>query len=133
MKRHTITPRDNWQGVVEEQGFTYHTAGQAGASGEGTYWDESVAYEFTAQEIDVLEDATNEVHARCLDTVDHIFKNPELMTRMGIPPLYHEYIKWTWARQDPSLYGRFDFAYDGVNPPKMLEYNADTPTMVPPW
>ena len=26
------------------------------------------------------------------------------------------------------MYGRFDLAYDGVNPPKLLEYNADTPT-----
>ena len=29
---------------------------------------------------------------------------------------------------DFSLYGRFDFSYDGRNPPKLLEYNADTPT-----
>jgi glutathionylspermidine synthase len=28
----------------------------------------------------------------------------------------------------PSLYGRFDLSYDGRNPPKLLEYNADTPT-----
>jgi glutathionylspermidine synthase len=27
----------------------------------------------------------------------------------------------------PSLYGRFDLTYDGINPPKLLEYNADTP------
>lgn len=26
------------------------------------------------------------------------------------------------------MFGRFDFAYDGKGPPKMLEYNADTPT-----
>jgi len=34
----------------------------------------------------------------------------------------------SWARRDLSLYGRFDFAYDGEGPPKLLEYNADTPT-----
>ena len=28
----------------------------------------------------------------------------------------------------PSLYSRLDLAYDGVNPPKLLENNADTPT-----
>ena len=32
--------------------------------------------------------------------------------------------------QDPSLYGRFDFSYDGQGPAKLLEYNADTPTSV---
>ena len=26
------------------------------------------------------------------------------------------------------MYGRFDLAYDGTTPPKLLEYNADTPT-----
>jgi glutathionylspermidine synthase len=28
----------------------------------------------------------------------------------------------------PTLYGRFDLRYDGRNPPKLFEYNADTPT-----
>ena len=130
MKRHEIEPRENWQSIVEEHGFTYHTAGKPGETGCGTYWDESVAYEFTAAEIDELEEATVELHARCLDTVDWIFHHPELMTRMGIPKEYHDYIQYSWARQDPSLYGRFDLAYDGTSPPKMLEYNADTPTMV---
>ena len=31
-------------------------------------------------------------------------------------------------RGDPSLYGRLDLAYDGAGPPRLLEYNADTPT-----
>lgn len=26
--------------------------------------------------------------------------------------------------------GRFDFSWDGRNPPKMLEYNADTPSLL---
>ena len=34
----------------------------------------------------------------------------------------------SWRRSDPSLYGRFDLAYDGSKPAKLLEYNADTPT-----
>jgi len=34
----------------------------------------------------------------------------------------------SWERDDFSLYGRFDLAYDGRTPPKLLEYNADTPT-----
>ena len=36
----------------------------------------------------------------------------------------------SWARKDPSLYGRFDFAYDGDGPAKLFEYNADTPTSI---
>ena len=34
----------------------------------------------------------------------------------------------SWSRDDPTLYGRFDFVYDGAGPAKLLEYNADTPT-----
>jgi glutathionylspermidine synthase len=33
-----------------------------------------------------------------------------------------------WRARQPSVYGRFDLAYDGRRPPKLLEYNADTPT-----
>jgi len=28
----------------------------------------------------------------------------------------------------PSVYGRFDLSYNGTEPPKLLEFNADTPT-----
>ncbi|MEI9864538.1 MAG: glutathionylspermidine synthase family protein [Limisphaerales bacterium] len=34
----------------------------------------------------------------------------------------------SWERDDFSLYGRFDLSFDGITPPKLLEYNADTPT-----
>jgi glutathionylspermidine synthase len=39
-----------------------------------------------------------------------------------------DHIAASWRNRDPHLYGRFDLAYDGAGPAKMLEYNADTPT-----
>ena len=39
-----------------------------------------------------------------------------------------DYVADSWKRSEPSLYGRFDFAYDGTGPAKLYEYNADTPT-----
>src|SRR5215204_324471 len=36
-------------------------------------------------------------------------------------------IERSWDEDDPSIYGRFDLAFSG-GAPKMLEYNADTPT-----
>ena len=91
-----------------------------------------MAYEFTSEEIDKLYNATLEVHNRCLDLVNDICnKNPHKLDIMGIPKPYHNYIINTWNRGDPMLYGRFDFAFKGGDSePKMLEYNADTPTMV---
>ena len=38
-------------------------------------------------------------------------------------------IKRSWREGKMDFQGRFDFSWDGVNPPKMLEYNADTPSM----
>ena len=29
-----------------------------------------------------------------------------------------------------DLMGRFDFSWDGEEPPKLLEYNGDTPSVV---
>lgn len=130
MKRHKITPRKEWQGKAEEIGFTYHTCGTPSSDGEGTYWDESVAYEFTMEEVEEIEYATKECHQRCLEAVDKISHDTSLMRKIGIPDLFHSYIQKSWRDAEPSLYGRFDFAYTGEGDPKMLEYNADTPTMV---
>ena len=33
-----------------------------------------------------------------------------------------------WEAEPPSVYGRFDLRYGGEWPPKLLEFNADTPT-----
>lgn len=44
-----------------------------------------------------------------------------------IPQAAIPHIEHSWQRNSQMLYGRFDFAYDGLQI-KMLEYNADTPT-----
>src|SRR3546814_10135902 len=45
-----------------------------------------------------------------------------------ISDLACQLIEDSWRRQDKNLYGRFDLAWNGQGAPKMLEYNADTPT-----
>jgi glutathionylspermidine synthase len=91
------------------------------------YWNESAAYAFTSDEVDIVEEATNTLHRLCLDAVEYVIANNRFAD-LGIPNLAIPLIKRSWQDRAPSLYGRFDLAYDGVNPPKMLEYNADTPT-----
>jgi glutathionylspermidine synthase len=66
----------------------------------------------------------------CLALVDEVVKSEELMARLAIPEGSRDDVAESWARKDPSLYGRFDFAYDGTGPAKLYEYNADTPTSV---
>src|SRR5437764_2067979 len=120
MRRIANAPRPDWQKRVEEVGLTWHSL-------EQPYWNESAFYEFTAKEVDVLEAATNELEKMTLQAAQHII-DEKLYSRMGIPDIAVPLIESSWEAEPPSLYGRFDLAYDGVNPPKLLEYNADTPT-----
>ncbi|MGB7760019.1 MAG: glutathionylspermidine synthase family protein [Bryobacteraceae bacterium] len=120
MRRVEAEPRGNWQKKVEEVGLIWHT-------GDQVYWNESAFYEFTAKEVDALEAATNELEKMTLAAAQHIIDN-RLYARIGIPEIAVPLIEKSWEAEPPSLYGRFDLAYDGANPPKLLEYNADTPT-----
>ncbi len=120
MQRELRTPRADWEAQCESVGFTFHSLG-------GTYWDESRCYRFTADEVDTLEAATAELHARCLDAAAHVVERGRL-SELAIPPSWHERVAASWRTRDASLFGRFDFAFDGSGPPKLLEYNADTPT-----
>jgi len=121
MQRHSCQPRADWREKVESIGLTYHS------HDTGPYWDESTCYELSAQEVDVLEVAANALHFLCIDAAEAVIKN-EWWPRLGIPPAAIPSILRSWERDDFSLYGRFDLGFDGVSPPKLLEYNADTPT-----
>jgi glutathionylspermidine synthase len=121
MKRLRFTPRPDWEKTVADQGVSF-----ARVDGR-PYWDESVAYEFTAAEVDQLEAATNELHARYLDAGQAVIDRG-WYAKLGLSPLAIPLIEATWSADAPSLYGRFDLAYDGRGTPKLLEYNADTPT-----
>ena len=121
MKRISTTPRPDWQKRVEELGLIFHhTSG-------GVYWNESAYYRFNSKEVDILEAATNELQRLCLEAGQHIIDH-DRFAELGIPPQAIPMIKWAWEAEPPAIYGRFDLGYDGTNPPKMLEYNADTPT-----
>lgn len=125
MRRIDIGERPDWRAVAEREGFTFHYL-----DGE-IYWDETACYAFTMDEVErQLEAPTEELHAMCLDLVDEAVGNDALMTRLAIPPEQRNFIAETWRWNAPSLYGRFDFAYDGSGPAKLLEYNADTPTSI---
>lgn len=54
------------------------------------------------------------------------------LAMLGLPPLMNELIKYTWEHGHKHLLGRFDFA-GGIDGDviKLLELNADTPTMIP--
>lgn len=120
MERIALTPRPDWREKMESIGFDFHTL-------DDVYWDESACYRFSAAEVDLLEGVTQELHEMCIKAVDHVIRN-DLLQRLKIPESIAPLVRRSWERREASLYGRFDFRYDGTNPPKLLEYNADTPT-----
>lgn len=121
MHRINVDPRPNWQKRVESKGFFYHTL-----RGE-KYWDESATYQLTSYEVDTLDIAASTLHEMCMELVQEVIDQ----RRFGlfyIPKQFEEMVIRSWEEREPSIYGRFDLAYDGVGAPKLLEYNADTPT-----
>jgi glutathionylspermidine synthase len=125
MRRIAIEERPGWEAEAEAAGFTFHhEAGQP-------YWDESAYYAFSLEEIERdLEAPSEELHALCLELVEAALDSEEIMDRLAIPEAMRDYVADSWDDKSPSLYGRFDFAYDGSGPAKLLEYNADTPTSI---
>lgn len=91
------------------------------------YWDERAHYLFSSREVDESEAATNELQRLCLEAGQHIIDRKRYL-EFGIPIEAVAAIEWAWNAEPPAIYGRFDLAYDGISPPKLLEYNADTPT-----
>ncbi len=91
------------------------------------YWDETACYEFTAAEVDVLDDATAELERLCLAAVDHAVRH-DCRVPLGLSEAAWALAVRSWERQERNLYGRMDLRWDGSGQPQLLEYNADTPT-----
>lgn len=121
MKRVAHTVRANQAARFEELGFDWDKVrGQ-------TYWDESAAWELTEAEAKHLHHAGREAHDMLIDAIEQVITSREL-------PLYGfsldeaAVIEQSWEDSDvePTLFGRFDFAYDGVQA-RLLEYQGDNP------
>lgn len=123
MKRVPMEPRHKWPAIVESQGMHYHSLD------DEPYWDESACYEFTTAEIDAIDKATYALNELCLAAVQHVVdRHREWFPRFAIPEPFWEYVLRSWEQDEVTIYGRFDLVVTGDGPPKLLEYNADTPT-----
>ncbi len=123
MQKVTLPERPNWRDHARDVGFTF-----ADMYGE-PYWDETSAYAFSLDQIENdLEDPATALHAMCREAVTEIIASERLMEQLGIPESRRDLVAESWKSGDPEIYGRFDLAYDGKGPARLLEYNADTPT-----
>ncbi len=118
MKKVSMKPRENWVNRCLERNFTYHSV-------DGKYWIEDYAIEFSYQEIEKIKQAASEIHSMCFDMASDTIKSGDY-EKYKIPSYICSEIEKSWHANDFSIYGRFDFSFDGNGYPKVLEYNADT-------
>lgn len=132
MKRVSIEARKDWLPQLTAEGVLWTT------TEEGPYWAEAMVqpkyYSFTRAEQEQLEKAANEIHEMCLETMEWLFtcdtkKQNEIFNMFNIPYDSRDQIIRSWEDDEWGLYGRFDFIMT-ENGPKLLEYNADTPTIL---
>jgi glutathionylspermidine synthase len=122
VQRLTLAPRPDWTAKVEALGLIWHSAGGA------PYWNEAAAYSFTLDEIGQIERATADLYDLYLQAGAYVV-DKRLFGRFGIPQWCWPLIADAWAAEPPALnYGRFDLGYDGRSPPRLFEFNCDTPT-----
>ena len=79
-----------------------------------------------------------------IEAADKVINDPKLLRLFHIPPDLWPAIRESWAlvyqngeykdsataKKHFDLLGRFDWSWNGVDPPKLLEYNADTPSLL---
>lgn len=119
MKLIKINPRENFENIIQEQGFLY----------ADHYYTEAWAYEFSSFDIHQIETATQHLFQHCVEATDYLLKNDKKLESFQIPKKFYEIIKKSWQEDDISFYGRFDLAYYHFSGKvKLMEFNADTPT-----
>ncbi|GGM31664.1 putative glutathionylspermidine synthase [Micromonospora sonchi] len=126
MRREPVDPRPDWDATIRAQGLVYVDT-ELPDGGVMSYWDETAAYAFELDEVLRLEEATEELHRMSVAAAAHVVARNRY-AEFGIPGWAAEAVARSLRETPPTLYGRFDLWYDGSWPPKLLEYNADTPT-----
>lgn len=122
MKIKYLTKDPNWVQRVEQLGYGYHTEDNI------PYWIDHYYYSISEQTADQIYQATLELWQMCLEAVEHVITHKKYHL-FHIPSFMQHHIEKSWENDMPSVYGRFDFAYDSSKKQlKMLEFNADTPT-----
>ncbi|MCL9781716.1 glutathionylspermidine synthase family protein [Vibrio sp. S4M6] len=124
MLQRSILPRENWQDRMCQFGFDFYEV-----SAKHPYWVEDKYFQLTMAQVDQIDAVTENLHQMCINAVKHVFEH-DLLDKFGLPNKHHDLLRRSWQEDQTYLYGRFDFAWNGIDQPKMLEYNAQTPTSI---
>ncbi|RAX57271.1 glutathionylspermidine synthase [Helicobacter monodelphidis] len=111
--------------ILEEIGFEWHT------DPDSSSYIANEAIALKEEEAENYYAAANELYDMFIEAAQYVIDH-NLFFEIGIPFNAIDMIKMSWEEDIHwHLYGRFDFAggLDGT-PIKLLEFNADTPTML---
>lgn len=131
MSRIVIKPRPDKRAKLEKYRVFYGDEPSLdwGWCESDAYWNERAKTDISAKAEAELMEATYQVHNMALEAVDRIVKDDALLSMFYINKDLWPAIRQSWEKGRADFQGRFDFAWDGTNPPKLLEYNADTPSL----
>ncbi len=127
MRRVMITARADWRPGLRN--YPYGVA----ASPAGAQWREKVRYEFSAQQIDLIESVADELHGMVRETMRAVVEEKQLSV-LGVRGEVARLIDASWAdywrpggvnERAGSLVGRLTLAYDGRDSIKLLACNYD--------
>lgn len=125
MHRISLEPRPNWREALFGLGMDLETG--PGDVPSSPYWAEDAAYVIAPEAIEALHLTVDELAVMIEAAVEHVVTR-ERFADLGVSPELGRVAARSWNADEPSLYGRFDLCWDGRGAPKLLEYNADTPT-----
>ena len=111
--------------TLEEIGLGWHT------DLDNSAYIDNEAVCITQEEAEAFYNAGNELYDMYIEAGEYVLEH-NLLFELDIPPSLHDMIYQSWEEDIHwHLYGRFDLSggLDG-KPIKLLEFNADTPTML---
>ncbi|MDE6885871.1 MAG: glutathionylspermidine synthase family protein [Helicobacteraceae bacterium] len=110
---------------LEEIGLEWHT------DSDNTDYISNEVVEISKSEAETFYEAGNELYDMFVEAGQYVIDN-NLFFELDIPTTLIDTIKDSWENEVHwHIYGRFDFAGGFDNKPiKLLEFNADTPTLL---
>ncbi|CAJ1964213.1 unnamed protein product [Cylindrotheca closterium] len=134
LSRKKEIPRSNWKETFEKIGFPfgdYPGVPSGSFFGESEhYWNEKASYHVHPFGRWMLESAAFQIHSMCLEAANEVIGSDDLLEKFEIPRDLWEAIRVSWNARQTDIGGRMDLLWDGTTPPKLAEYNADTPTVL---
>lgn len=132
MKPYYFPIRQDYPEQLEKIGFNYWNL--PSGPKKLPYWQEGKVYILSETQIDLIQQATQELHDMSMEMVGQMVKSGDYPAYFYLDEFSIPLIEQSWERKDPSLYGRFDLVFkndvNGTPNIKMLEYNGDTPVSI---